>query len=71
MLRHRPSFSCSAVPTQRAEGDVLYQGDGWAITEGDVDEAVARARAEVGDDFASLMDNEPYTAAELEELGNG
>lgn len=60
-----------ALPVRRSEGDVLYQGDGWAITEGDVDEAITRARADVGEDFASLMDNEPYTADELEDLGNG
>lgn len=58
-----------ALPVQRAEDDVLYQGDGWVITEGDVSEATERARSEVGEDFASLMDNEPYTAEELEELG--
>lgn len=41
---------------KRQEGDVLYEGDGVIITEGDVDNAIAVAKRRVGAEFAQLLE---------------
>lgn len=60
----RSSWQAVKVPTvktARAEGDdVLYQGADWQIGVDDLNEAIERARAEIGDAFASLMDGGEY-----------
>lgn len=51
-----------------ARADVLYADGEVTITDADVDRAIARARETMGEEYASLLDNTPYTAAELDAL---
>ncbi len=53
---------------EKLRATVLFQGEGWQITEDDVTQAIQQAQERVGDEFAQLLVAPAYPAQKEEEL---
>lgn len=57
------------APVQRQdEGEILFEGDDFTITQADVEQAIEDGRRRVGDEFAELLTARTLTDEELEQL---
>lgn len=63
-LLHRRSHPVRKIKRQADESEVLYKSGDIVITEDIVKGAIETGKKRVGDEFASLLDNEPITPEE-------